>query len=185
LRFEIGTGKVYNLLRLPRKKYVKAALDRVMALYKGSVCHPSILVWECDDVIDVDSKLNVFIRKTSLTNPHEKIVHNGNDNAFNKKVFYYWDLNACTFSAERLFKEIIIGDLGGSSEFIASIYIFDTKLNTIFHLYDDRGVDIVSGCKDTLLPIYEKYNSWILDYDRKRIDQIFINQHYIENNKRL
>ncbi|CAA0117889.1 Uncharacterised protein [BD1-7 clade bacterium] len=41
------------------------------------------------------------------------------------------------------------------------------------NLYDDRGMDVVAGEKDALMPLYEKCNDIILDYDRERIDRIF------------
>ncbi|MPN35793.1 hypothetical protein SDC9_183295 [bioreactor metagenome] len=45
----------------------------------------------------------------------------------------------------------------------------------MLHLYDDRGLDIVAYDKATLIPIYNKLNKWILEYDRKQIDKMFIN----------
>lgn len=53
------------------------------------------------------------------------------------------------------------------------IYLVNTTNRTIFHLYDDRGLDIVAADRETLRPIYEQYTAWILDYDRERIDVIF------------
>ncbi|EMY59899.1 DUF3885 domain-containing protein [Leptospira terpstrae] len=43
----------------------------------------------------------------------------------------------------------------------------------IFKIYDDRGLDVVSKTIETLEPIYKKYNEWILDYDRVKIDHVF------------
>lgn len=42
-------------------------------------------------------------------------------------------------------------------------------------MYDDRGMDLVAENKRALLHIYIKYNSWILAYDKERIDNIFMN----------
>ncbi|WP_028591566.1 DUF3885 domain-containing protein [Paenibacillus massiliensis] len=53
------------------------------------------------------------------------------------------------------------------------IYVLNTTNRTIFHLYDDRGLDIAAANRETLRPIYEQYNGWILDYDRDRIDATF------------
>jgi len=41
------------------------------------------------------------------------------------------------------------------------------------HLYDDRGVDVISTHPNNLKALYKKYNEWILDYDREMIDAIF------------
>jgi len=43
----------------------------------------------------------------------------------------------------------------------------------IYHLYDDRGCDVIASNKENLRPLYEELNDWILDYDREQIDTIF------------
>lgn len=53
------------------------------------------------------------------------------------------------------------------------IYFVNIDKKLIFHMYDDRGLDIISAYKETLRPIYEKHNDWILDYDREQIDKQF------------
>ena len=54
-------------------------------------------------------------------------------------------------------------------------HIFFVNINKrlIFNMYDDRGLDVIATDKETLRPIYEKYNDWILDYDREQIDKQF------------
>jgi len=49
------------------------------------------------------------------------------------------------------------------------IYFINIEKSLIFHMYDDRGLDIIASDVKTLRPIYEKYNDWILDDDRKTI----------------
>jgi len=53
--------------------------------------------------------------------------------------------------------------------------VFDIDNHVMLHLYDDRGLDIVAESKAALLPIYHKLNPWILDFDHKKIDDIFTN----------
>lgn len=43
----------------------------------------------------------------------------------------------------------------------------------MLNLYDDRGIDIIASQKEVLNPLYDKYNSWILDYDKKKIEAVF------------
>ncbi|WP_370684765.1 DUF3885 domain-containing protein [Marinilactibacillus psychrotolerans] len=45
--------------------------------------------------------------------------------------------------------------------------------DTIFHIYDDRGCDLLATSRDGIQKMYEEYNDWILDYDREGIDNIF------------
>jgi len=53
------------------------------------------------------------------------------------------------------------------------IHFVNISKRLIFNMYDDRGLDIVATDKETLRPIYEKHNDWILDYDREQIDKQF------------
>jgi hypothetical protein len=53
------------------------------------------------------------------------------------------------------------------------VYFINIDKKLIFHMYDDRGLDIVSADKETIRPIYNKHNDWILDYDREQIDRQF------------
>ncbi len=53
------------------------------------------------------------------------------------------------------------------------VYFINIDKKLIFHMYDDRGLDIVSADNETLRPIYNKHNDWILDYDREQIDRQF------------
>jgi hypothetical protein len=55
------------------------------------------------------------------------------------------------------------------------IYFVNIEKKLIFHMYDDRGLDLVAADIETLRPIYIKHNDWILDYDRADIDNQFRN----------
>ncbi|MFP3845670.1 DUF3885 domain-containing protein [Priestia filamentosa] len=53
------------------------------------------------------------------------------------------------------------------------IYLVNLSKRMIFHLYDDRGCDVLASNKESLCFLYEEYNHWILDYDREEIDLVF------------
>lgn len=53
------------------------------------------------------------------------------------------------------------------------IYFIHPKKNIVFHMYDDRGLDIVAVRTEELMKLYNEFNDWILDYDREKIDRIF------------
>ena len=53
------------------------------------------------------------------------------------------------------------------------IYFVNIDRKLIFHMYDDRGLDIIAADKETLRPIYERHNDLILNYDRSDIDKLF------------
>jgi len=54
------------------------------------------------------------------------------------------------------------------------IFLLNPKLHTIWHMYDDRGLDVIANNKSELKSLYTTFNDWILDYDRERIDHIMI-----------
>ncbi|MFW0779132.1 DUF3885 domain-containing protein [Rossellomorea marisflavi] len=56
------------------------------------------------------------------------------------------------------------------------IYFVNITKHLIYHLYDDRGCDIISAEKDTLLPLYHSASPWILEYDREQIDGVFMKE---------
>ena len=43
----------------------------------------------------------------------------------------------------------------------------------LYHLYDDRGLDILGGSRELLLPLYHQFNDWILEYNLEKIDRLF------------
>lgn len=53
------------------------------------------------------------------------------------------------------------------------VYLVNVTKETVFHMYDDRGCDVYSLDKEKLQPLYSNFRSWILDYDRIKIDQKF------------
>ncbi|MFP5115208.1 DUF3885 domain-containing protein [Bacillaceae bacterium C204] len=79
-----------------------------------------------------------------------------------------------------LLKAICYEDYAHSSTILKSnqesgyeIYFVNLNKKIIFHLYDDRGCDILAADKEDIRYLYEEFNDWILDYDRKRIDHLF------------
>ena len=53
------------------------------------------------------------------------------------------------------------------------IYFVNIDKKLIFHMYDDRGIDIIATNIETIRPIYLKHKDWILDYDKEKIEKQF------------
>ena len=53
------------------------------------------------------------------------------------------------------------------------IYFVNVTQKLIYHLYDDRGCDVIASNKEDLHQLYTACHDWILDYDREQIDQLF------------
>lgn len=56
---------------------------------------------------------------------------------------------------------------------LGNIYIIDRARSVILHVYDDRGMDIAAAHPSAILPLYKTFNSWLLDYDRQKMDFVF------------
>ena len=52
------------------------------------------------------------------------------------------------------------------------IYFLNITRKAIFHMYDDRGLDIIASDVELLQPIYDEYSNWLLDYDRAKMDSV-------------
>lgn len=53
------------------------------------------------------------------------------------------------------------------------VYFMNLSKKLIFHLYDDRGCDVLAANTENIRILYEQYNGWILDCDRQEIDAVF------------
>jgi hypothetical protein len=61
------------------------------------------------------------------------------------------------------------------------VFLINLDKKVIFHMYDDRGLDIVAAEIDSLRTVYNKYNHWILESNKDDIDAKFaINRSEIE-----
>jgi hypothetical protein len=55
------------------------------------------------------------------------------------------------------------------------IYFINLDRRIIFHMYDDRGLDIIASDREAIKPLYSKYSDWILESNRNEIDESFNN----------
>lgn len=181
IRFEISDprGEVYCNDKL-NPKYVQTAYEKVFTIYQNMLCKFDTLLWTIYPDEYNDNSINLlknFMKITELSLPQEKYsemeyLDDDNDEQI-KKIYYYWDLRTNFININKLLEEIIKADFGGFEALVSSVFLFDTKLNVLFHLYDDRGLDIVSEKREAIYSLYKNYNEWILDYDREHIDTVF------------
>jgi Domain of unknown function (DUF3885) len=52
-------------------------------------------------------------------------------------------------------------------------YLVDLERGILVHVYDDRGMDVSALTASVLLPFYKKFDNWLLDYDRERMEATF------------
>jgi hypothetical protein len=59
------------------------------------------------------------------------------------------------------------------AQWLDGIYIVDFQRRLAICPYDDRGLDVIAPDRASLQPLYEKLNTWLLDYDSKAMDAKF------------
>ena len=185
IRFEIGGDEpVYlectyldeNTEKLtPNPAYVQGALERAIMIYRNLPAPPGILrIDGYPEEKPVESLLTAIQQRAALPAPHEQITATmmDEDGDTYAQVQFYWDLSKISFQPERLLQEIILGDIGGWNGFVSSVYLTGPG-PFLYHLYDDRGLDILGGSRELLLPLYHQFNDWILEYNLEKIDRLF------------
>lgn len=178
IRFEIGESKnmFFPGTRRINPAYRNNALIRAKTLFDDLPYSPNILRIDIYPQEKSTFKRDILrvISKIGLLPPHETITQRRFDEHSSYiQEHLYWDLSTSTYQADKLLLEIINGDLDGYSELCGSTYFLNTECPILYYLYDDRGADVIAKDKSCLRPLYQKYSSWILEYDRERIDRIF------------
>lgn len=64
-------------------------------------------------------------------------------------------------------------DIGIEPRGNARIYFVNTDQGFYLHPYDDRGMDLVSVNRSISQSIFNRFNDWLLDYDRERMNAVF------------
>lgn len=183
IRFEIGGDENVYLNDLCSEKnivnptYILKAFDRAKAIYTYLPRKPNILRIDAyPNECSVQKEIQTICQVGNMPLPNEQVIKPfqwDEDDETVSQFQLYWDLEKILFTSDRLLQEIIKADIGGYNGFVSNVYFADTHNSILFHMYDDRGADLVTTNKEFLRPIYEKFNSWISNYDRKKIDTIF------------
>ena len=180
IRFEIGGEEPIYLDRSAAKlrtnpAYVQGALDRAAAIYRALPAMPDLLrIDGYPDEEPAESLLTVIQQRMGLPVPDEQLpaIELDEDGDTHAQVQFYWNLSGITFQPEQLLQEIILGDIGGWSGFVSSVYLTGPG-PYLYHLYDDRGLDVLGSSRELLLPLYHQFHGWILEYNLEQIDRVF------------
>ncbi len=181
LRFEVGgDGDVYQG-DCANPIYVQQALDRALSIYKALPSAPDILrITVQGDSQTAEKKLSELCGKISLPHFGEYIEEKSSEKE-SQTAFYWNGLELSESIVKSLFREIILADIGGYSLLVSSVFWMGTKGKYLFHLYDDRGADLIAAEKETLEPIYHRFYSWLLSYDMERMKCMFENWNIVSS----
>ena len=171
IRFEIGMGSYKE------ESYVSNAVYRASAIFnelfnKNDTVFVVINSFEDSPNDLADSDISIVRPLISQIQEECKFTFTSSDNEFSCDR-YILKANISDIQIKRLIEEIVWSDIDGRNSLQTSVHLINLRNNIIYHLYDDRGLDVISSEKEYLKDVYTKFNDWILDYDRKKIDSIF------------
>jgi len=178
LRFEIGQDELEV-----SDEYFNAAHERAVSIFESVFGHND----EIELIYQQYSDGRKKIRKGSFIFKQIEPTKNGLTKYSDVRDIY--DLNYKSECWKRVnipslslksinYKNILLSlihtDFSCRSPSISGECFFINKSkNIIVNLYDDRGMDIISASKNELISMYNKYNDWLLNYDREKMDLVF------------
>jgi hypothetical protein len=182
IRFEIGVSDSYTSYD---EVYVKNALHRAVAIFnelfdKDDIIYIIVNSFEDDpnDLAgDTASGVRLFINHIQNECKFPFVSKDKPDSPPYSESFsctrHIIQASVKDIQTENLMEAIIWSDIDGRNNFGGCVYFVNPKNGIIYWLYDDRGLDVITNEKTNLKQIYIKFNDWILDYDRERINGIF------------
>lgn len=184
IRFDLGGNFFLEI----EKEKVEDVIYRSLTLFKALNSNmDDIFVitfvdyWDDEPISSIEEGVTKKLNKTikSVTDykiNKNQLEHRYKDDDYDDTVtFRYWTkIKVLNLDVEELIRGKIYSIISEDEySSIGDLFIVNSSNNTIFHLYDERGLDIVSQKKETITNLYEDFEKWILEFDRKRIDEIF------------
>jgi Domain of unknown function (DUF3885) len=172
LRFNLQTSPVFT------PEYFAEVTRRATVLFESAFDKDDTVIvvirkskWRKQRIKKSDN-LRKLIENDATTSVHSltKNIYAPDQCLFNQ-IIIKGSVSAINYT--HFFKDFAYADFpnGGPNFFNYEIYFINTDKKLIFYMYDDRGLDIIATDKETIRPIYQKYNNIILECDRAKIEK--------------
>jgi hypothetical protein len=176
LRFDLHNGDIYN------DEYFNEVIERASTIFESTFSLDDKILLVYIDYKHKRRKIrfhNYIFRQIKNLKRKEIIYSKRNQNGVSDNIALA-DITLDRINYKNIFRVIAnidfdrepkldkYGSLTGKE-----IYFINVDKGLAFHMYDDRGLDIVSSNSENLKPIFTKHNKWILDYDRSKIEKQF------------
>lgn len=169
LRFELAHG--------PKHEALQVALDRCRALLEA-VCRSDetawveLCLWSKENCVETVRALEMHGLKPLDQTSWERENHlPPNGELEDVQYLFSAEIPCESEGFETLLRAIVLGDHGGYKDLFVRALVVAPKAQLGFLPYDDRGADLFALEAASLLPLYHEFESWILDYDRPRIEE--------------
>ncbi|MEK4370030.1 DUF3885 domain-containing protein [Paenibacillus sp. FSL R5-0473] len=188
IRFELGNPLMF---RLNKEHYMEQVYYRSLELFQALHDQEDEVLfitqaYFADKSKNKVKKLNLYRKYIKKKEPiralrHEILPHfdcepDGLPDPNPKKNMYrYWTrCRVGDLKYSQFIKAICNHDVGMKPMIYHRVYFINISKKTIFHIYDDRGCDVISPSREGLTDIYKEFNDWILEYDRERMNNVFL-----------
>ncbi len=184
IRFELGV-EWKSEYDYPNNPYILGCYKRAITLFEA-IHSPTEDIFVVMDVNDFDKGKNIrlqlknfpkYVKKSLLFRLENQalpyIFPEDDEEGTYKTQRFTLKCKTSDFKYVPLLKAICNQDLGLKPSIFHRVYFININRKTIFHVYDDRGCDLLATSPDAIRDIYKKYSDWILDYDRNKMKDIF------------
>lgn len=186
IRFELG-GKLKN----GSSKRVHQSVERAMKIFFDVFEDPTtdifVLIYEYDsgNILNTSNEYlrnqfpidacTDFYDQLEMVNTRFFITdENGNDVIEKTEArVIIGKLQVKNINIKNILTGIANTEMGFEPSIDQLVFFFDPSTDRAFQMYDDRGCYVWSNKAENIRDIYIKRNNWIVDYDRKEIDQYF------------
>lgn len=185
IRFKLGVNYDYNNI-YENCPYLEGVYNRAITLFQSlhSETDDMYIVVDVDDYADGENfkhKLNIFSKYVKEKSDLFKLQKNtipyvfpeDDEGGVYKTHRYTLKCKVSDLKYIPMIKAICNQDMGIKPRIFHRVYFININKNTIFHIYDDRGCDVLATSPNTIRDMYHTYNDWILEYDRNKIDKVF------------
>ena len=188
LRFEVGLESMPTMKDREKGiinlEYFEKALDRAVELFKYSFDNDDEIIIVCQRysknrqkikkynfcLLAINSLKSKKIESFKLRNLYSIDSYDTNKEHWHRLAIH---LKVEEVDYINILNRLVYSDFGNDGP---EVYFINKTKKVIFNLYDDRGLDIIASEKKDLKDTYQKFNNWILDYDKKQIDALFKQQ---------
>lgn len=185
IRFKLGVN--YDCTNIYENcPYLEGVYNRAITLFQSlhSKTDDMYIVVDVNDYADGETfkhKLNIFSKYVKEKSDLFKLQKNtipyvfpeDDEDGLYKTHRFTLKCKVSDLKYIPMLKAICNQDMGIKPRIFHRVYFININKNTIFHIYDDRGCDVLATSPNTIRNMYHTYNDCILEYDRNKIDKVF------------
>ncbi|MEC1177802.1 DUF3885 domain-containing protein [Metasolibacillus meyeri] len=175
IRYELGTDDS----KVGSAAYMRGVYKRATTLFKAlhDTDDDLLVVADGYSVGRLNKKFNFFTpyirNKNSLYKMSHMVFQEDGDDPMVWTHRFILPCKVAEVKYVQMIQALCNIDMGINPQLPGRVYFINMTKNTIFHVYDDRGCDLLAPSAEIIKYMYTDFNAWILDYDREAIDSTF------------